>query len=313
MPRTAPKKGRKADPNTDPLARWNKLARHDKIICWNYFQFAATDGREGWNPAEAGSVFHQRSSAYLLSLGSDSWFRHRGKLMKTLAEKFAELNQAPPDNPTPNINRQATAGVFPALPTLPAGTSFASPPPSPPSQPKRPKMYSPGGRTLKSPPAAKAPVPAAEQEETFSGLVAPTSFGMYKQFNYTTRQTTTHMLVRCILHNGVTLSDIVYDWVTPRVLKLRVAWPEWFQMAEQMAMFTIDDDGNMIFPPEHPLTMDTSERNQSLVEEDGRIWDTGYLTFDQDMKVDDDLPLELLDVGIEAKNVVINVLQIFVT
>ena len=44
-------------------------------------------------------------------------------------------------------------------------------------------------------------------------------------------------------------------------------------MAEQMAMFTLDDTGEMLFPPEHPLTMDTSERNnQELVEEDNRVW-----------------------------------------
>ena len=135
---------------------------------------------------------------------------------------------------------------------------------------------------------------------------------MYKQFNYMTRMTTTHMLVRTILHNGVELQDVNYDWISPRVLKIRVAWPEWFQMAEQMAQFTLDDEGNMVFPPEHPLTMDTSERNQTLVEEDNRIWDEGFITFDQDMKTDDP-HVELLSVNIPAKATVVNVLQLFVS
>jgi hypothetical protein len=60
------------------------------------------------------------------------------------------------------------------------------------------------------------------------------------------------MLVRMILHNGVEASDIQFEWISPRKLKLRTAWPEWFQNSEQMAAFTIDDEGNVIFPPEHP-------------------------------------------------------------
>lgn len=55
--------------------------------------------------------------------------------------------------------------------------------------------------------------------------------------------------------------------------------------------------------------MDTSERNQSLVEEDGRIWDDGFLAFQEDMKTDDPL-FELLEVSIESQNAVVKVLQI---
>ena len=108
------------------------------------------------------------------------------------------------------------------------------------------------------------------------------------------------------------MQDIDVTWVAPRVLKLRVAWPEWFQMAEQMAEFTIDDSGQMLFPPEHALTMDTSERNQQLVEEDGRVWDNGHLTFDFDMKVDDAPVMELLDVQIPSRGKSVCVLQLCV-
>lgn len=117
------------------------------------------------------------------------------------------------------------------------------------------------------------------------------------------------MMIRVIVHNAVRSQDIQFEWVTPRRLKLRVAWPEWFQFAEQMAAFTIDEAGDTRFPPEHPLTMDTSERNQALVEEDGRVWDDGFLVFHEDMKTDDPY-FELLEVTMESQATVVKVLQI---
>ena len=71
-------------------------------------------------------------------------------------------------------------------------------------------------------------------------------------------------------------------------------------MAEQMAKFTVDEQGNMLFPPEHPLTMDTSERNQLHFEEDNQVCDDGYITFEQDMKTEEDLNFELLTVEIAS-------------
>lgn len=298
MPRTGRKGkgGKRADPNNDPVARFSKLERHDKIICYNYWNYINTNGSEGWNPQEAGSVFHQRSSAYLLSLGSASWFRHRGKAMVTLSQKFAELQQTPPENPTTNpppVNRTAA--------------TFTTPPSSP-----IPTMLSPRGQRKKSNAAVlPPPVPSFEEEdpELNLGVPAPTCFGGYKQFNYTTRVSVKSLLVRMILHNGVTENHIQFEWLTPRVLKIRIAWPEWFQFAEQMAEFTLDEQGNMVFPPEHPLTMDTSERNQDLVEEDGRIWDEGVIKFEEDMKHEDIPIFELLNVKIDAQGTTVKVLQ----
>ena len=81
-------------------------------------------------------------------------------------------------------------------------------------------------------------------------------------------------------------------------------------MAEQMAQFTLDEEGLMIFPPEHELTMDMAVRNQDLVEEDGCMWDEGMLAFDQDMK--SDLPAaEVLEVEIPSKNTSVTVLQLY--
>jgi hypothetical protein len=141
-------------------------------------------------------------------------------------------------------------------------------------------------------------------------LSAPTSYGMWKSFNYTSRTTTTRMLIRLILHNGVEMQDVQFEWVSPRKLKLKVAWPEWFQYAEMMAEFATDDDGEPLFPPTHQLTMDTSERNQALVQEDKRVWDEGYLSFEQDMKTDDP-NFELLRVDVPSKATKVTVLQIW--
>lgn len=73
MPRTS-HRGRKKVA-LEPSEEYLRLDHHKQLICWNYFvQFAATQGKEGWDPAEAGSVYHYRSSSYIQSLGSGSWF-----------------------------------------------------------------------------------------------------------------------------------------------------------------------------------------------------------------------------------------------
>ena len=56
--------------------------------------------------------------------------------------------------------------------------------------------------------------------------------------------------------------------------------------------------------------MDTSERNQALVEENGRIWDEGFLCFDNDMK-DGDEVVELLNVRNTSLKQTIKVLQLY--
>jgi hypothetical protein len=300
MPRTATKKRKD---NRTPLEVYEALDHHKQLICWNYYRFIETNGEEGWNPKEPGSVHHQRSSAYLLSLGSDSWFRHLGKQMVTLAEKFAAVNQSP----------HRPIGAPPTTPVQEEPRSFreATPPPMVPPVSKN------HGLGLTSPRAARREaVPRFSEPPADHGpepsLPAPTSFGMWKKFNYTNRTTTTQMLIRLILHNGVEMQDIQFEWITPRKLKLNVAWPEWFQYAEQMAEFTTDDEGKPVYPTDHQLTMDTSERNQALVkQEDNRIWDEGFLTFDQDMKSDDPT-FELLSVEIPSKATKVNVLQILV-
>jgi hypothetical protein len=306
MPRTAAKGGRRVD-NRPPLVIYNSLDHHKQLICWHYFRFIQTGGLEGWNPAEAGSINHQRSSEYLIALGSSSWFRHIGKQMVTLAQKLAQLKETP-QPPIGYQQQQDRTSATPSIPLLPNLVDFRQPVMQSPTGAPRTPLRAGSSSNSKATTSQAAPENLLHAEN--HGLSAPTSYGMWKKFSYTSRKTTTSMMIRVIVHNAVQSKDIQFEWVTPRRLKLRVAWPEWFQYAEQMAEFTIDaESGEPRFPPEHPLTMDTSERNQALVDEDGRIWDDGFLIFHEDMKTDDPV-FELLEVTIESQATVVKVLQI---
>jgi hypothetical protein len=279
MPRTTGN-CRRLNPKLSPTEKFDLLALPERIICWNYFQFTATSGEEGWDPAAVGSVYHHRSSNYVASKFTPSQFRHKARSMVSLAEEFAKINRAPP-KPT-------------QLPPIPTNLS-----PQRMQSPTTPSRNVIASARLNSEDAMNA------EEQSVS---IPTSFGSYKEFNYTTRKTTTKILIRQLCHSALEVSDCEYEWITPRKLKIRMAWPEWFRCAEQMAGFTKDDEGKIVFPPEHPLTMDTSERNESRVEEDGNVWDVGYHNFDQDMRMED-LFIELLNVPIVSKNKTVTVLQ----
>ena len=327
MPRTRAKS--KKDPNDPPSYRWTKLQQHDKVICYNYWRFSNTGGEHGWNPAFAGSVDHYRASAYIQSLGSSSWFRHRAKLMVTLAEVFLARNEAPP-NPTttapPNPTTAAAAAA--AAAAAPAAAASSSIPPRPQHNPDAfapaATMNSPAGRRgTPSRPGTPAPsVPGSvgvpnEVDATTStgddeniGIIAPTSFGAHSAFDYATRRASRHILSRTLLHNAVTLDDLYFKWITPRRMQFDVAWPDFFLMAEQMAALTTDDQNNMIFPPEHALTMDMSLRNAQLVGEDGRVWDSGIFAFDQDMKEENPI-VELIDVHVAERNIHVKCLQVY--
>jgi hypothetical protein len=175
-------------------------------------------------------------------------------------------------------------------------------------------MNSPNPRNRGTPQrAAAAPTPPAvhdPNDQPTLGLRVPTSFGSHSTFDYTTRRDSTNILVRSLLHSAITLDDITFEWESPRVLKFRIAWPEFFLKAEEMATFTTYDNGDMVFPPEHALTMDTSRRNQMLVEEDGHVYDDGTYAFEVDMKQENPI-IELLDVDVPARNIQVKCLQIY--
>jgi hypothetical protein len=204
MPRTRGKSTR-YNPNLPPLQRFETLDLVDKIICWKYYQHTASTGEEGWNPAQVGSVFHLRSSDYVADIYSESQFRHKARSMVTLAEEFAKQNQAPPrPQPPPRSSTTETRPKdLPNLPDLQRRTTMLQSPRTPGS----------------APPRAKVEVDTEEQS-----LTVPTSFGSFKEFNYTTRKTSTLVLIRQLCHSALEKTDVEYEWITPRKLKIRMAW-----------------------------------------------------------------------------------------
>jgi hypothetical protein len=249
MPQTGKRgKGKRNNPNLTPAERFETLDLAEQIICWNYYEHTASLGARGWNPVQVGSVYHLRASNYIASVLTESQFRHKARSMVSLAEEFAKLNQAP-RRPEP-------------------------PPSSAPAkslQPRQPPVLPDLSRTMQQAPRTPVSQPSAEVNVEDQALSVPTAFGSYKEFNYTTRKTTCKILIRQLVHGAVEKGEVEYEWITPRKLKTRIAWPEWFRCAEQMASFTTDADGNIVYPPEHLLTMDTSEQNQARVEEDGNV------------------------------------------
>lgn len=208
----------------DPIAQYERLSTdQERYVLWRYYQYLDTEGEEGWKVSEAGSVYHQRSSAWLVNSLSYSKFRHIGKRMVTLAEKLKEINHAPvpPAIPQAQIDIPATA----------ERTSTRSPPQVPDfSTPPRKSKMSNIIRTPRTPSSSvainRARDPLVAPDQSDYPLTYPTTMGQYRRFNYTSRQMTTQVMCRMIIHNGVTKHDIETEWVNPRVLKVQMAWPE---------------------------------------------------------------------------------------
>lgn len=323
MARTAAKNKRISNHGT-PQDRFDRLDYKDKLICYRYYQFTASQGVEGWNPAQVGSVNHLRSSfSYLLQQLTQSVFRHKAKSMVTLAEAFVASNTAVPEPTLPsNISLRSNTKEL-SIHTLAARAASTAQhreavhleeqEENTRNRMSQLNMRTPP-RVARSPGAInnlvnKEPVlDAAEQS-----LPVPTCFGMFPEMDYTTRKVVHRVLIRQIVHSGVEIADIEFEWLTPRKCLLRLAWPIWFQQAELMSEFTRADDGTVAFPPEHVLTMDICSRNELLKDEDGRVWDEGILQFEQDMK-EDALVFELLSVRMGPGNSptsLVKVLQAF--
>lgn len=146
--------------------------------------------------------------------------------------------------------------------------------------------------------------PAGERPfTTLNQLTCPSSYGVAKKMNYTTRKSTMKYMQRILVHSAVEIQDIEHEWVSPRKFSIRVAWPDFMQYPEQMAGLTKDLEGNVVYPPEHPMTEDTAERTALLVEHDtNRIWNSAVLEFEQNM-VTDNPEIELLNVPYNNRQV----------
>ena len=212
--------------------------------------------------------------------------------MVTLAEAFAATKQNPPPPTLPNLSRDNNS--------LPMSPGLRTPPVGPPPPPSPQVNVSTLGEAMNN-----------MHIESDNALPYPVCWGMYNEFNFTTRKDSDRVLLRIIVHNAVEHDDVQFKWISPRKVEIRIAWPDWFRFAEQMAMFTTDDNGQALFGARHPITMDTARRNERLVDGDtGRIWDQGYFSFQQDM-LTDQVAFELLNVTIPSKGTEVKVLQFF--
>lgn len=314
MPRHNPKIGRPRDLERPAEEAYDRLKWHEQYICFQYWNYRATRGKEGWNPTEAGSVFHQRSSAYLLSLGSYSWFRHVASKMVTLAEKFEEERKIPAAPYGEKVEaKEKEAKEKETSTPLPKKTkayqSSSTEAPSAPIFPTMPNLFTPSTPTSNVTIAEGTPGVSSQHTGQYPPLSLPTSFGSYRKFNYTSRKKVERVCVRILVHSAVELQDIEYIWVTPNVLKLVIYWPEWFAYAEQMAMVVVDEEGNSVYPPEHPLTESFAENNAALMGENGRVMDSGHIIFDKDMK--EDFQIERININIESKQLLVRGIQLF--
>jgi hypothetical protein len=314
MPRTAAR-GRPRDSERPAEDHYDRLKWHEQYICYQYWNWKATRGAEGWNPSDAGSVYHQRSSSYLLTLGSDSWFRHLGQKMVTLAEKFEAERKIPSlpygEKIVPRNQQEGKQENNEKKQKVLTRTTTAPAPPLPPIMPTLlPRTPSTPTTNAVS---VEAYVPSATISTEFPPLTLPMCFGSFKKFDYTSRRKKReYVCVRILTHSAVELHDIEYDWVTPSVLKIiTIYWPEWFTFAEQMAMFVVDEeDGTPDYPPEHPLTESFAENNALLMGEDNRIMNEGYITFEKDMS-EEGFVIERLNIDIKSKNIIVRGIQIF--
>jgi hypothetical protein len=301
MPRTAAKGGRRKD-NRDPLVIYNDLPHYKQVICWYYFRFVETNGEEGWNISEAGSVFHFRSSKVVQAAkppeATNSWFRHIAKSMATLADKIAQRKERLP-KPVGIPGNLATPAPQP--PFVPDLRTPSQPDPRP-----FPSMQSPP-----STPGNNIP-PMSVPDSSEGALTCPTASGYFKKFDYTNRVSYATIMTRVLVHGAVQASMVDFEWINKRLLKYRCAWPEFFQYPEQMASFCRDADGNIIYGTEHPLTMDFAERIASMTEEDGKIYNSGFFQYDQDMNTDnvDELVFEVLTFKIPSQDTTVRMLQV---
>jgi hypothetical protein len=287
------------------------LQHHKQIVCYRYWLYKNTEGREGWDPSCAGSLYHLRSSEYLIKCfkegrqSPDSAFRHCAKHMVTLADKLAQLRTPPPKPSEIPVNIELPS-IAPTTPPPPAMPTLSSPTPGTPLR----------NVHTAAPPAGNAPAPMAANNnvnaaQNMPTLPCPVAYGRYRHFDYTNRRATDRMLIRMLVHGAIRRQDVSFDWPSSKVLEIKLAWPQWFTFAEQMAMLTADDEGKVQFPPEHPMTMDMSERNAELMKEDGNVYDYGYFTFERDMIQQIDT-FELLNIPIEGAGVTVRMLQFYV-
>ena len=96
----------------------------------------------------------------------------------------------------------------------------------------------------------------------------------------------THIESRHLVDNFVTVNSLCFEFVSGRNLKIRRAHPKFMQQVDEQQDFVVDDQGVPVYNRDSELIGDMTERAHARVEEDGNIWDEGFISFDQDIDPD---------------------------
>ena len=272
MPRTAGGKNR-ASQLLPPLERYNRLSAYDQLICYYYWLYIFTGGIEGWDIKRGGWKEHWSHYDHIKAKYSSSAFYSLGKLMVQLATKISEL------------------GHHLEIPTI-AGVVTQAPKNNTTSKKENNGDYQSEDEfeeeIMPAKPSQKLETKGVSDKLSTGdhNLPYPLLWGKYQSFSLTTRKRYTHIVFRILVHSFMTEHDIIFEWVNPRKLKIKVAWPDWWVCPEQQAEFDVDECGRPVYGHDHQLIGDIMDNNEARKGDDDRVWDDGYVVFDRDMSQD---------------------------
>ena len=286
MARSGAKSSYRARKTLPALERYERLCSFDQLVCYNYWIYLLTGGAEGWDLKKAGFKQHWSHFAPIKARYRHTQFYTLGKSMAALAKEISanghHLEQpdiTPPEDNYTQIEEEE-------------GDAFFEEEYGEEEEYDDTEEYIMPTKTIQKKFVVSTKMRTPEKSEAVSNdddptLPYPMVWGSYKTFNLTSRKRFTHILFRVLVHSFMTINDIEFSWVNPWKLKIRVAWPDWWVMPEQQAEFDVDEStGIPAFDINHPLIGEMMEINEAKKEDDGRVWDVGYFSFDQDMSTE---------------------------
>ena len=145
--------------------------------------------------------------------------------------------------------------------------------------------------------------PARFVDSTLNPIAYPMMAGYWDKVDFNNGMKSTGVvMIRMIVHPGITPQMVDAKWEDTTLLKIRFCWPEFFTSVLQMLAFDTDDNGAPKFGREHQLTGSFGKFVHERINEDGQVWDEGYLSFDRPMNQDSSkINVEVLDAKVGAK------------
>ena len=120
----------------------------------------------------------------------------------------------------------------------------------------------------------------------------PMMAGYWEKIDFNNNMKSTgYVMVRMIVHPGINLSMVDAKWMSSTILKIRFCWPEFFKSVLQMLAFdvvTVPGTETTVpkFGRDHQLTGSFGKFVHGRMEDDGQVWDEGFMSFDRAMDMD---------------------------